>query len=216
MKENNILEKISKPVLLFGAGGLAADIADIVQRAWNVPVAGLVVDRPSDEEQPEGEPPILQWDDVSSRGDSFICVAAIGRPHRRPFLEKAEAAGFHFATLIDPSAQIFPSAVIEPGCVIGAGSIVAARARIGRHVFLNRGVAIGHHTQISEFCSIQAGAGLGGFCHIEEETEIGIGATVIDRITIGARSFVGAGSVVVKDCAPDSKSLGNPARERSK
>jgi sugar O-acyltransferase (sialic acid O-acetyltransferase NeuD family) len=210
------LEKISKPVLLFGAGGLAADIADIVERAWNVSIAGFVIDRPVDEGTEQGGPEIIQWDDISARADSYICVAAIGRPTRRPFIEKAEAAGFHFTTLVDPSAQIFPSAIIETGCVIGAGTIVAARAHIGRHVFLNRGVGIGHHTNVSAFCSVQAGASIGGFCHIEEETEIGIGATVIDRITAGARSFVGAGSVVVKDCSPDSKLLGNPARERSK
>jgi sugar O-acyltransferase (sialic acid O-acetyltransferase NeuD family) len=210
------LGKFSKPVLLFGAGGLAADIADIVVRAWDMPVAGFVVDRPSDEAATKDAPPTIQWDDISSRADSFVCVAAIGRPERRPFIEKAEAAGFHFATLIDPSAQIFPSASVAPGCVIGASCIVAAHGRIGRHVFLNRGVAIGHHTSIEHFCSVQAGVSVGGFCNIEEETEIGIGATVIDRITIGARSFVGAGSVVVKDCTTDSKLLGNPARERSK
>lgn len=211
-----ILGKFSKPVLLFGAGGLAADIADIVERAWDMSVAGFVIDRPSAEAATKDGAPTIQWDDISSRAESFVCVAAIGRPERRPFIEKAEAAGFHFATLIDPSAQIFPSAAVDPGCVIGAGCIVAARGHIGRHVFLNRGVAIGHHTRIGAFCSVQAGASVGGFCKIEEETEIGIGATVIDRITLGARSFVGAGSVVVRDCTPDSRLLGNPARERSK
>lgn len=210
------MEKISKPVLLFGAGGLAADIADIVQRTWNVSVAGFVIDRTSADGAAKSELPILRWDDIGSRADAFICIAAIGRPERRPFIEKAEAAGFRFATLVDPSAQIFPSAIVDSGCVIGAGCIVGARGRIGRHVFLNRGVAIGHHTHIEHFCSVQAGASVGGFCHIEEETEIGIGATIIDRINLGARSFVGAGSVVVRNCAADSKLLGNPARERPK
>jgi acetyltransferase EpsM len=209
------LKEISKPVLLFGAGGLAADVADIVARTWGLPVAGFVVDRVSDEGPTDGPPPI-HWDDISLHPDSCVCVAAIGSPARRSFIEKAEAKGFRFATLIDPSAQIFPSAVIDAGCVIGAGCIVAARAHIERHVFLNRGVAIGHHTRIGPFSSVQAGARAGGFCNVEEEAEIGIGATVIDRIVIGARSFVGAGSVVVRDCAADMKLLGNPARERSK
>jgi sugar O-acyltransferase (sialic acid O-acetyltransferase NeuD family) len=210
------LEKKSKPVLLFGAGGIAADIADIVKRAWDVPVAGFVIDRPPDEGAGKDELPAIQWDDISSRADSFVCVAAIGRPSRRPFIEKAEAAGFHFATLVDPSAQIFPSAMIDAGSVVGAGCVVAARAHIGPHVFLNRAVTVGHHTRIERFSSLQAAARVGGFAHIEEETEVGIGATIIDRVIIGARSFVGAGSVVVRGCAADSKLVGNPARERSK
>ena len=51
------MAKFSKPVLLFGAGGLAADIADIVVRAWDMPVAGFVVDRPSDEGAAKDAPP---------------------------------------------------------------------------------------------------------------------------------------------------------------
>lgn len=210
------MRDITKPVLLFGAGGLAADVTDMVLRAWGVPVAACVIDRIPDDPPAEGKLPVLAWDELFIEPHSVTCVAAIGRPARRPFIENAEAAGFRFETLIDPSAQIFPSATIEAGCVIGAGCIVAARAHICRHVFLNRAVAIGHHTHVEQFCSVQAAARIGGFGRVEEESEIGIGATVIDRIVIGARSFVAAGSVVVRDCPPDSKLLGNPARERSK
>ncbi len=209
--------ELSKPVLVFGAGGLAADVVDIVARAWNLPVAGFVVNRePPQETRAPDAPPIFFWSEIRARADEFLSVNAMGRPTRRAFIEEAEKEGFVFRTLIDPSAQIFPSALVEPGCVIGAGCIVAAAARIRRHVFLNRGVLIGHHTRVEPFASIQAGARVGGHGLIEEESEIGIGATIIDRINIGARSFVAAGSVVVRDSAPDSKLLGNPARERSK
>lgn len=49
---------------------------------------------------------------------------------------------------------------------------------------------------------------------IGENVFINYGATMLDegRITIGARSVIGAGSVVVKDIPADSMAVGNPAR----
>jgi len=38
------------------------------------------------------------------------------------------------------------------------------------------------------------------------------GAVVLPWVTIGARSVVGAGAVVVRDVPPDTVVVGNPAR----
>lgn len=208
------MSAVTKPFLVFGAGGLAADVIDIIARRYGSPVAGLVVD--CDVPPEDKSPDILRWEDVEARADEFIAVNAMGRPTRRAFIEKAERSGFSFMTLVDPSAEIFPSAVVEPGCVIGGGCIIAARAHIGPHVFLNRGVLIGHHTKIDSFASVQAGARIGGRGHIGTEAEIGIGATVTDRITVGARTIIGAGAVVIRDCPAGATMIGVPARARQK
>jgi acetyltransferase-like isoleucine patch superfamily enzyme len=47
---------------------------------------------------------------------------------------------------------------------------------------------------------------------IEDRAFIGVGATILAGVTIGARSIVGAGSVVVEDVEPDSVVAGVPAR----
>jgi maltose O-acetyltransferase len=47
---------------------------------------------------------------------------------------------------------------------------------------------------------------------IEEDVWIGAGAIVLPGVTIGARSVIGAGSVVTRDIPPDSVAVGNPAR----
>lgn len=201
------------PVLLFGAGGLAAEIVDIAARAGGPRIVGCVVDRTAGSAAaPPSGLPVHRWDDVANDGARYAAVNAIGSPERRTFIEKAEARGFTFLTVVDPSAQIFPSAVIGSGSVIGAGTVIGAAARIGRHVFVNRGCTIGHHCEVGEFASCYAAVHVGSFSRIGRGSEIGIGAIVIDRISLGGGTWVGAGSLVTKDVPEGARVVGSPAR----
>lgn len=47
---------------------------------------------------------------------------------------------------------------------------------------------------------------------IEDDVWIGARCTILKGVTIGARSIIGAGSVVVKSIPPDSIAAGNPAK----
>ena len=47
---------------------------------------------------------------------------------------------------------------------------------------------------------------------IGEDCWLGAGVIVCPGVTIGARSVIGAGSVVAKDIPADSMAVGNPAR----
>lgn len=202
---------MARPALIFGAGGLAAEIADIAARAGGPPIVGCVVDREDAAAVPLGFP-VHRWSDMADRAADYVGISGIGSPARRRFIEAAENRGFEFLTLIDPSAQVFPSAKIGAGTVVGAGVIVAAAARIGCHVFINRASSIGHHCEIGDFASCYAGVHIGAFARLGAGAEIGIGAVIIDRITVGDSALVGAGAVVIRDCAAGARVAGVPAR----
>jgi acetyltransferase-like isoleucine patch superfamily enzyme len=53
---------------------------------------------------------------------------------------------------------------------------------------------------------------LGGGVQIGEEAFLGLSATVLPQIKVGARTIVGAGAVVTQDLPSDVTAVGVPAR----
>jgi acetyltransferase-like isoleucine patch superfamily enzyme len=72
---------------------------------------------------------------------------------------------------------------------------------------------IGHGCKIHSHCYIAPGCHIGGECEIKNLSFVGIGATVIDGITLESETLVGAGSLVLKSTEPYSKCVGSPAKK---
>lgn len=95
-------------------------------------------------------------------------------------------------------------------------------AQIGKGVFIDHGmgVVIGETAVISDQCLLYQGVTLGGTgkAHgkrhptLEANVVVGAGAKVLGAIQVGANTRIGAGSVVLRDVAPDSTVVGIPGR----
>ena len=95
-------------------------------------------------------------------------------------------------------------------------------ATIGRRLFIDHGmgVVIGETTDIDDDVTLYQGVTLGGTSlnkgkrhpTVESHVIITTGATVLGPVTIGARSRIGAGSVVIHTVPPDSTVVGIPGR----
>lgn len=105
------------------------------------------------------------------------------------------------------------------------------RIRIGEYVVINYGctlldcggITVGDHTLIGPGCRIctpqhpidfeerRKPVETGLPITIGEDCWLGAGVTVCPGVRIGARSIIGAGSVVVHDIPEDSLAAGNPA-----
>jgi maltose O-acetyltransferase len=103
---------------------------------------------------------------------------------------------------------------------------------LGDHVFMNFNcvvldvvpVTIGNRVQIAPAVQLLAadhpldavsrasGREFGSPITIEDDVWLGGGAIVCPGVTIGARSVIGAGSVVTKDIPPGVVAVGNPCR----
>lgn len=97
-------------------------------------------------------------------------------------------------------------------------------AVLGRRFFIDHGmgVVIGETAVVGDDVLIYHGVTLGGVSEkpgrrhpmIGDGVSVGTGASVLGPISIGARSLIGAGAVVVRDAPPDSLLVGAPATAR--
>jgi len=95
-------------------------------------------------------------------------------------------------------------------------------AKVGRGVFIDHGmgVVIGETTVIGDQCLLYQGVTLGGTgkAHgqrhptLAENVVVGAGAKVLGAIRVGANTRIGAGSVVLRNVAPNSTVVGIPGR----
>ena len=98
--------------------------------------------------------------------------------------------------------EIHPGATIGKGVFIdhGMGIVIGETAEVGNNVTLYHGVTLGGRTDAK------------GKRHptIEDNVEIGAGATILGKITIGKNSKIGCGAVVLKDVPSDYTYVGVP------
>lgn len=206
-------------IIIYGAGGHAKVIIDILEQAGTHNIIGLVDDT--------GSVSALMGYRVSPNYKEYLelgimaGLVAIGDNFKRNIIVSKileECIDFKFISAIHPSVNkskdvsIGDGTVIMPGCNINVGSL------IGRHCILNTGANVDHDCTIENFASIAPGVTLGGNVIIGEYSAVGLGSSVIQKISIGSNSVVGAGSVVVRDIPSQCIAFGNPCkfvRERS-
>jgi serine O-acetyltransferase len=103
---------------------------------------------------------------------------------------------------------------------VATGVEIHPAARIGRGLFIDHGsgVVIGETAEVGDDVTMYQGVTLGGtgFARgkrhptIGDEVMIGSGAKLLGPIDVGARSKIGANSVVIHDVPANSTVVGNP------
>ncbi|WP_290370696.1 acyltransferase [Ruania suaedae] len=129
------------------------------------------------------------------------------------------AACFPDALTLGPRSYLAAFSYVTGDVHIGANSTVNAYAVVRGTVRIGDGVRIGAHTSLLGFDHTFApdrpvheqpltSAGI----TIGDDVYVGSHVSVVDGVTIGAHSVIGAGSVVTKDVPEWSIMVGNPAR----
>ena len=194
-----------KKIVIFGAGGHAHIIADIVETEGNN-VCAFLDDNPSISDRNGNIADYLKYPDCEF-------IIGIGNTETR---EKLSKLNLSWHTAIHPTAVISKSAEIGEGTVIMPNAVVNARAKIGKHCIINTGAIVEHDNYIDDYSHISVGVNVGGTVCIGKRTWIGIGATIINNISICDDVFVGAGATVVQSINQKGLYLGVPAKQCKK
>ena len=205
-------------LVLYGAGALAREIVDTLERlnAHEIAIDLLasIVDPGIDAPETFRGKPVVRDVRSFAGDDSLHFVVALGEPgpRARAVAYLRTEIGARFATVIDPGVLIGASSRIGAGSVILGHSSITADARLGEHVLVNPGCTVAHDNVLEDFATLSPGVHLAGHVYVGEGAFLGTGACVIPKIRIGARAVVGAGAVVIRNVAPSQTVFGNPAR----
>lgn len=209
-------------VVLLGGAGHASDVLGAIEafndsrqleeECWIV--VGILADVEVDPKRfaARGIKHIGTTDDLK-RVDAGHYIACAGYPKDRKVLaDRADAVGLKAATVIHPKAWVPKNVVIGKGTIVLAGACVSPLAVFGDHAYISHGSLVGHDAQVDNYVSVMPGASVSGDTHLGEGCLIGSNATVLEKLTIGAWSIVGAGSLVTKDVPANVTAVGAPAR----
>jgi len=212
-----------KRVIIIGAGGHGCDVAEIIRhqaKSESGPtLLGFLVDSEYLPEFSDPRIPILgdwSWFENADRDDLAV-ICAVGDPAlRKRFVEKAQSLGLSFTNAISPAAHILPDARLGKGVMVSPHAVIGRNVLLADHAIVNAGSTLGHDTKIERYGTIGPGVHLSGNVSVGEGAYLGIGASVIQHVSIGAWTTIGAGAVVTCDIPDHVVTAGVPARIISK
>jgi acetyltransferase EpsM len=203
-------------LVIWGAGGHALVVADIVRLRGDYEIVGFLDDANLQRHSTQFcRAPILggreQLDTLKGKGVEYL-IFGFGHSQARLRLSAlARAKGFSLATAIHPRAVVAADVPVGPGTVIVAGAVVNPGSKIGEDAIVNTSASVGHECIIEDGAHIGPGARLAGRVVVGRAAWIGINATVVGRVHIGAGSLIGAGAVVLNDIPEGVVAYGVPA-----
>ena len=152
--------------------------------------------------------------------------------------ELLSTAFIHPTAIVEDDAVVGSGTRIWHRSHVRAGSRIGADCTIGFAVYVDTGVTIGDRCKIQNHVSVYRGvvleddvfvgpsatftndlhprAGTSDWrvvpTRVRRGGSIGANATIVCGVTLGEYAFIGAGAVVLRDVAPSTTVVGNPAR----
>jgi sugar O-acyltransferase (sialic acid O-acetyltransferase NeuD family) len=115
-----------------------------------------------------------------------------------------------FGKIIHSSCWVDETAKINAGCVVYPNCCIDANVSIDANTILNLACTVSHDTVVGKHCFLSPRVALAGFVSIEEQCIIGINSTVIDNLSIVAKTQLGGGTVLIKSIEKPGLYVGNP------
>lgn len=206
-------------LVIIGAGGLAREVYDLAMVCYghlpDFKIKGFLSEDPTNIED-LGYPSILTkpLDYNVHNDDVFFC--AIGNVfHRKKMVEHILLQGGTFINLIHPTSNLSPSVQIGIGVAIKSYCVISSDVTIGNFCFLQSSVIMGHDVKIGDYCQINSFAFFAGYVNVGNCVSINAGAKLIQNVQVEEESVVGIGSVVLNKVKKGTTVFGVPAKKLS-
>ncbi|MFA6238885.1 MAG: acetyltransferase [Bacteriovorax sp.] len=191
-------------IVLFGGGGHAKVIADIVLAEGKYEIVGLYDAKLAPGDYWNDVYKIVSFEDALKIGKGIV---SIGDNFDRQNLAKEivlKNSQFEFVTTIHPSAVVGRHVKIGNGTVVMPQVVINSSASLGCHLVVNTSAVIEHDCILGDFVFISPGVVMGGNVKIEEMSMIGMNASIKHSLHIGSNTIIGMGACVIRDAKENS------------
>jgi len=196
-------------IIIYGAGGHAKSVMEMVLQAGSFRIAGIIDDNASLAGSSVLGIPVLgtrqllpqlvaQGVRLAANGVGGILDIGV----RVRLFELLAGNGFTLPGLCHPRATVEPSARVSEGVQVFANAYVGSDAVLGERCMVNTGAVVSHDCMIGAYSHIAPGALLAGHVHVGERALVGMGVTTIIGLKIGNGARIGNGAVLLAD-VPD-------------
>jgi len=199
-------------LIIIGAGGHGRVVADCAEQTKRYQKIVFLDDCYSQRKKN------LHWDIIGST-DSFIhhidntdFVVAFGNNKLRgQILEKLLKAKANVVSVIHPTAYISPYSKIGIGVVIFANVVINIGSNIQDGCIINTSASVDHDCVIEPNVHISPGAHIAGGVNIGAYSWVGIGASIIECVTLNENTQIAAGAAVTQSTQANALYAGIPA-----
>ncbi len=207
------------PIAIFGAGGQGREVLQLIhqinqsrEQQWQC--IGWFDDGIEKGSIIEGLPVLGGMKELNNWPEELAVAMAVAWPAtKRKICHLFANNKLSFPTLIHPEVRFDKNEVnIGQGTIITQGCRFTVNITIGQFVLLNLSCIVTHDVVIEDYCSIMPSVNLSGAVVLEEAVYVGTGSQIIQLLTIGKNSIIGAGSVVVRDIPANCTAFGVPAK----
>lgn len=196
-------------LLIFGGGGHAKTVMDMVKQMGVYSIAGIVDDNILLQGNHVLDIPVLGTRAIlpklKEQGIKLAanCVGGIlDISIRVRIFEMLEKSGFEFPALVHPRATIEPSARIGEGVQVFANAYIGSDAVLQPKCMINTNAVVSHDCFIGQYSHIAPGVLLAGHVHVGEMSLVGMGVTTAIGVRIGSGVRIGNGAILLAD-VPD-------------
>ena len=195
-------------ILIYGGGGHAKAVMDMVRAIGTYEIAGIVDDKIPAGTEVLGIPvlgarlilPQLVSNGLKRAANGVGGIIDIGI--RVKIFSLLEESGFSFPALVHPRAAIEPSTQVGEGVQVFPQAYVGSATVLQPRCMVNTGAIVSHDCEIGSYTHIAPGAMLAGHVHVGERTLVGMGVTTAIGIRIGRGVRIGNSAILYAD-VPD-------------
>ena len=210
---------IKDNIFIFGTSGFSREVGDIALEIGYTPIYVARDENEANIFSGEGE--VITEDSVK-KYRKYPFSIGIGDNEIRKNIFIRYQTTLRFVGLVHPSAT-FGLRQLERidnsrGIIICAGVRLTNTIKVGDFCIFNLNCTIGHDAVIEDFVNVAPGVSVSGHVHIEAGCWIGSGAVINQGVAdknmyIRHNTVIGSGSVIARDCEPNSVYWGVPARK---